>query len=208
MPINTPGLKLLASPLRLGGPGGAHQFEHPISARHKMMETMTVFDDVFVPGSACSWPASIDFAGPLALAFVEYHRFTAISYKLPLVDALVGAAQLMADVNGIARAGHVRDKLIQLISYAETLRGLTAARRAACRAADLGMVAPDALTVNMAKYHFAHNYHEAVEIVQDIAGGLLVTGPGVEDVRARRRALLYALLRWASRASAAESGCG
>ena len=26
-----------------------NQFEHPISARHKMMETLTVFDDVFVP---------------------------------------------------------------------------------------------------------------------------------------------------------------
>ena len=26
-----------------------HEFEHPISARHKMMETLTVFDDVFVP---------------------------------------------------------------------------------------------------------------------------------------------------------------
>ena len=31
----------------------------------------------------------------------------------------------MAEVNGIAKAGHVREKLVQLISYAETLRGLT-----------------------------------------------------------------------------------
>ena len=31
----------------------------------------------------------------------------------------------MADMNGIAKAGHVREKLVQLISYAETLRGLT-----------------------------------------------------------------------------------
>jgi aromatic ring hydroxylase len=34
----------------------------------------------------------------------------------------------------------------------------------------------------MAKYHFAHHYHAAVQNVQDIAGGLLVTGPGAEDV--------------------------
>ena len=33
-----------------------------------------------------------ELAGPIALAFVEYHRFTAVSYKLPLLDALVGAA--------------------------------------------------------------------------------------------------------------------
>jgi aromatic ring hydroxylase len=44
-----------------------------------------------------------------------------------------------------------------------------------------GIFAPDALTTNMAKYHFAHHYHEALQHVQDIAGGMLVTGPGVED---------------------------
>ena len=90
-----------------------------------MMETTTVFDDVFVPWERVFLAGEHEFAGPLALAFVEHHRFTAISYKLPLVDALVGSALLMADLNGIAKAGHVRDKLVQLISYAETLRGLT-----------------------------------------------------------------------------------
>ncbi|MEO6043911.1 MAG: hypothetical protein ABIQ47_08320 [Tepidiformaceae bacterium] len=29
----------------------------------------------------------------------------------------------------------------------------------------------------MAKYHFAHNYHEALQHVQDVAGGMLVMGP-------------------------------
>lgn len=89
---------------------------------------------------------------------------------------------LMADMNGIARAGHVREKLVQLISYGETLRGLThyAAMKAAPR--ELGVVVPDPLYVNMAKYHFAHGYHVAVRNVQDIAGGALVTGPGAEDL--------------------------
>ena len=90
-----------------------------------MMETTTVFEDVFVPWERVFLAGEHEFAGPLALAFVEHHRFTAVSYKLPLVDALVGSALLMADLNGIAKAGHVREKLVQLISYAETLRGLT-----------------------------------------------------------------------------------
>ena len=154
-----------------------------------------MFDDVFVPWERVFLAGEHAFAGPLALAFVEHHRFTAVSYKLPLVDALVGSALLMADLNGIAKAGHVREKLVQLISYAETLRGLThyAAIRSSAR--ELGMVVPDPLYVNMAKYHFAHGYHEAVRNVQDIAGGALVTGPGAEDLRAPETApLLRALL--------------
>jgi aromatic ring hydroxylase len=146
-----------------------------------MMETITIFDDVFVPWERVFLAGEYDFAGTLALGFVEYHRFTAVSYKLPLVDALIGSALLMADLNGITRAAHVRDKLTWLISYAETLRALVDMAALRGKADDQGIYAPDALTTNMAKWHFAHNYHEALQHVQDIAGGMLVTGPGVED---------------------------
>jgi len=45
-----------------------------------------------------------------------------------------------------------------------------------------GIAVPNTLLVNVAKYHFAHNYHQAVQIVQDLAGGLLVTAPSAEDL--------------------------
>jgi aromatic ring hydroxylase len=44
-----------------------------------------------------------------------------------------------------------------------------------------GIAYPDPMTTNMAKYTFATRYHEALEYVQDVSGGLLVTGPGAED---------------------------
>ncbi|MEO8538442.1 MAG: 4-hydroxyphenylacetate 3-hydroxylase N-terminal domain-containing protein [bacterium] len=178
IPVNTPGVKLVASPY---GGSPKSEFDAPLSADRKMMETITIFDDVFVPWERVFLAGEHDFAGTLALGFVEYHRFTAVSYKLPLVDALIGSALLMADLNGISKAAHVRDKMIWLISYAETLRALTDMAAIRGQADENGIYAPDALTTNMAKYHFAHNYHEALQHVQDIAGGMLVTGPGVED---------------------------
>jgi aromatic ring hydroxylase len=190
LPVATPGLTLLASAYDSTAPQGS-PVEYPISAHHKMMETTTIFEDVFVPWERVFLASEPEFAGPLALAFVEHHRFTAISYKLPLVDALVGSAMLMADLNGIAKAGHARDKVTQLISYAETLRGLThyAALRGTPKEA--GVMAPDPMYVNMAKYHFAHGYHEAVRHVQDLAGGSLVTGPGAEDLSSAETAPYY-----------------
>ncbi|MCC7364279.1 MAG: gamma-aminobutyrate dehydratase [Dehalococcoidia bacterium] len=178
VPVNTPGVKLVASPY-----GGAHkeEFDAPLSAERKMMETITIFDDVFVPWERVFMAGEHDFAATIALGFVEYHRFTAVSYKLPLVDALIGSALLMADMNGITKAAHVREKLVWLVSYAETLRALTEMAALRGKPDDHGIYAPDPLTTNMAKYHFAHNYHEALQHVQDIAGGMLVTGPGVED---------------------------
>ena len=111
VPINTPGVKLIASP---HGGSPKDPFEHPLSARHKMMETLTVFDDVFVPNERLFLNGEIEFAGLLALTFVRFHRFTAVSYKLPLMELMAGAGHAIAEANGIARANHVRDKLTHL----------------------------------------------------------------------------------------------
>lgn len=178
VPMNTKGLSLYVSSYS-GGERNA--FEFPLSSRTKMLESLTVFDDVFVPWERVFLAGNSRLAGPLALTFVEYHRFTAVSYKLPLIDAMVGAAALIAEMNGVQKASHIKDKLCQLISYGESVRGLThlAAHRA--RFSENGIAYPDPMTVNLAKLTFGSQYHSAVALVQECAGGLLVTGPGGED---------------------------
>jgi 4-hydroxybutyryl-CoA dehydratase/vinylacetyl-CoA-Delta-isomerase len=172
VPVATPGLRLYASDFLHGESGS---FTRPVSSQHKMIESLTVFDDVFVPWNRVFFHDRPDIASAAALAFVEFHRFTAISYKLPLLDAFVGSAIAVARANGIEHAGHVREKLTWLEGYAETVRGLT--ELAALRAQEeAGIAYPDVFTTNLAKWTFARDFHRAVEIVQDLAGGLLVTG--------------------------------
>ncbi|HLY67212.1 MAG TPA: 4-hydroxyphenylacetate 3-hydroxylase N-terminal domain-containing protein [Chloroflexota bacterium] len=178
-PLNAPGLSMVASPYL--GTVHEHAAEHPLSGSHKMIETLTMFDDVFVPWERVFLCGEWQLAGELARGFVEIHRFTAISYKLPLVDALVGCGLLAARVNGLERAGHVRDKLSWLIAYAETLRALTQHAATRCKLVN-GVAVPDTLVVNIAKLQFAQGLHTAMQYVQDIAGGLLVTYPASEDL--------------------------
>jgi len=178
IPVDTPGVTLYVSPFLHGE---RNEFEHPLSSRHKLLESLTVFDDVRVPKDRVFLNREAERAGRLAIAFVDYHRFTAINYKLPLLDMFVGAAGLVAEANGIAKAGHVRDKLARLISYAETVRGLAELAALRSRPGEHGVQLPDPLTTNMAKYHFAHGYAEAKSILMDLSGGLLATGPGGAD---------------------------
>ena len=105
VPVNTPGVKLIASP---HGGHKNNEFEHPITARHKMMETLTVFDNVFVPKERVFLQGEIDFAGLLALTFVRFHRFTAVSYKLPLLEMLAGAGFAAAEATEFARGARAR----------------------------------------------------------------------------------------------------
>ena len=180
VPANTEGVKLLASSY-----GGFQKdsFEHPISANHKMMETLTVFEDVFVPWERVFLAGEAAAAGLMALTFVKFHRFTAVSYKLPLLELLAGASQAIAEYNGIERAGHIREKLTKLASYHATVQGLIVAAAQQHTVVPPGVAVPNTLMTNVAKYQFASNYHQAVQMVQDVSGGLLVTGPSVEDWR-------------------------
>lgn len=177
VPVATRGLRLYASDYLHGTDD---PFTRPISTKHKMIETLTVFDDVFVPWERVFFADRPDLAAAAALTFVEFHRFTAVSYKLPLLDAMVGAGIAMARANGIDRAGHVRDKLTWLGGYAETVRGLTELAALRCEE-EHGVAFPHVFTTNMAKWTFARDFHKAVETLQDIAGGLLVTGPSGRD---------------------------
>ena len=178
VPVNAEGLKLIASPF---GASEGSRFHHPVSSRHRLVDTLTIFDDVFVPREQVFLKGEWRFAGALANTFVEFHRFTAVSYKPPLCDLFIGAAALLAEYNGIERASHVREKLMKLIAYTETLRGLSRAAAHDCRLTDHGLAVPDIILTNLAKFHFASGYHQAVSWVQDIAGGLVVTGPSEED---------------------------
>jgi 4-hydroxybutyryl-CoA dehydratase/vinylacetyl-CoA-Delta-isomerase len=178
IPIDTPGLRLIVSPF---SSDEINEDEHPISARHKMTETTTLFDDVFVPAERVFLAGEAHQAGPLAYGFVEFHRFTAISYRLPFVDALVGSAMLAAWSTGIERKGHIREKLTWLITYAETLRAMTHHSAIKCSIVE-GVAIPDPMLVNIAKLHFAQGFHTAIQHVQDISGGLLVTYPSREDL--------------------------
>ncbi len=192
VPVSTPGLRLVASDFLHGE---TDPTTSPLASRHTMVESLTIFDDVFVPAERVFVDGQPAVAGAVALTFVEHHRFTAVSYKLPLLDALVGCAIAVTRANGTDRAGHVREKLTWLIGYAETVRALTelAAARATLHE---GVAVPDVLTTNLAKWTFARDYHHAVETVQDLAGGLLVTGPSGADFASEQlRPLLEKYLR-------------
>ena len=46
-----------------------------------------------------------------------------------------------------------------------------------------GMVHPNTLAINAAKYYYAANYHQTVRYLHDLAGGLVLTLPLESDLR-------------------------
>jgi len=177
IPANTKGVVFICR----AGRGGwtEHEF-HPDRPIRELSEAMIVFDNVFVPWDRVFLCGEWQFSMLLAYTFATFHRFTAISYKVPAVEVMAGVAAAMAEYNGLEKVGHIRDKLAEIAGYVETLRALAnASAKDPVMYGDIAV--PNPLITNMAKLHFASKYHEIMKLVQDICGGIIATTPDKKD---------------------------
>jgi 4-hydroxybutyryl-CoA dehydratase / vinylacetyl-CoA-Delta-isomerase len=96
-------------------------------------------------------------------------------------DQLVGFAQLVAEANGLAGEGHIKEKISEMLIHATLIRAALEAAIANCQITDQGAF-PDELYTNAGKYHGAANYNLMVRHLHDISGGSILTAPGVADL--------------------------
>ena len=177
VPANTPGIRQVCRPFT----SHISSLEFPNTRPLRVhTDSLIIFDDVFVPWERVFLCGGWKFAATMVYNFALMHRRTGCSYRIPLSEQFVGAGAAIAEYNGISKAPHVKEKLIDLVIYLETLKSLS---KTACYDFVMrgGLAVPNPIATNMAKYHFAHNYHDVVKIVQDLAGGLLVTAPTYKD---------------------------
>jgi 4-hydroxybutyryl-CoA dehydratase/vinylacetyl-CoA-Delta-isomerase len=177
IPANAKGVTMVCRPSR--GERGPSEFPAALPVRG-LVEAMIIFDDVLVPWERVFMCGEWQFSMLLAYTFATYHRFTAVSYKIPAVEILAGCAVAMAEMNGVERTGHIRAKLVDIAAYVETLKALaTAAIKSPVMYDDLAV--PNPLITNMGKLHFASHYHEIIKLVQDVSGGIISTMPTYQD---------------------------
>ncbi len=175
---NTKGIRQIVRPFH----SRISNMEFPVkrSLRRMHTDSLIIFDDVFVPWERVFLCGEVKFAAAIVYNFALLHRRTGCAYRIPMSEQLLGLAVAIADYNGVADAPHVKEKITECVIYLETLSALT---RSACLdyVDHAGIPVPNPMTTNIAKYHFAHNYHKIVEIIEDLAGGLLVTAPTYQD---------------------------
>lgn len=182
VPVNAPGVrhvygrqasdtrKLEANPLDVGNPVFGGQ------------EVMTVFEDVFVPEERVFLDGQIDFTGMLVERFASYHRQSYGGCKVGVGDVLIGAAALIARMNGVEKAGHIREKLVEMNHLNETLYccGLACSSQGEATAA--GNFQVNLLLANVCKLNVTRLPYEIARLATDVAGGLLGTLPSAADL--------------------------
>ena len=181
IPANTKGITMFARPLK-EVETVANDTLSVIGRKNVEVETITVFDNVFIPNDRIFLNGEYDFAGFLAMMFPTFHRFTALSYRAALGDFLIGTGKLLAEYNGVAEKSNIRRNLSVLIKYKETLKANAIAAAYKCSYDKSSKLAiPNIVYTNVGKLFANENYTEVIKNIVDIAGGIVATLPSYED---------------------------
>lgn len=140
-----------------------------------------IFDHVFVPNERVFLCGEWEATRHLVHRFSDYQRLSTSSCRCGYIDLCIGAAEAMADYNGVGKVAHIRDKLIDMSIDAETLYGLVAGSAAMPEITRSGVVLPNTFFVNAAKLYMNDAVLKAGHRLAEIGGGILVTRPSRHD---------------------------
>jgi 4-hydroxybutyryl-CoA dehydratase/vinylacetyl-CoA-Delta-isomerase len=143
-------------------------------------ECMVIFEDVFIPRQRVFMDGEFEFSGRLVETFSGYHR-SSYACKTGVGDVAIGAAALIAEYNGTSGASHVKDKIVEMIHLNETIWSSCVACCYKGAPTSAGNYLIDMLLANVAKQNVTRFPYEIARLLQDIAGGLLVTMPSARD---------------------------
>jgi len=146
-------------------------------------EAVIVFEDVFVPSERVFMDGQTDFTGLLVARFANHHRANYGGCKTGLIDVLTGAVTYLSQIQGTAKASHVRDKVTEMIHLSETLYSSSIACAAEGKPTPSGAYLVDALLANVCKHNVTRFHFEVARIALDLAGGFLATLPSQYDLR-------------------------
>ena len=145
-------------------------------------EVMTVFEDVFVPHERVFLNGEVDFSGIMVERFAAYHRQSYGGCKVGVGDALIGATALIARMNGVEKATHIKEKIVEMIHLNETLFACGIACSATGEATPSGNYLVNMLLANVCKLNVTRFPYEMARLATDVAGGLLGTMPSAADL--------------------------
>jgi len=134
------------------------------NAQYGGQEAMVIFENVFIPNRYIFMDGEYDFAAMLVERFTTYHRRSYVC-KCGVGDVLIGAAANIAEINGVEKASHIKDKIVEMTHLNETIYGTGIASSHQGYATKSGAYICDEMLSN-----------------QDLAGGLVATMPSEKDL--------------------------
>tara|TARA_Y100000385_G_scaffold291061_1_gene366983 strand:+ start:3675 stop:5201 length:1527 start_codon:yes stop_codon:yes gene_type:complete len=151
------------------------------NAQYGGQEAMVIFEDVFISNDHIFMDGEYDFASLLVERFTNYHRRSYVC-KSGVGDVLIGAAGAIADMNGVPKASHIKDKLVEMTHLNETIYATGIAASYQGYEMKSGCYMCDPMLANVCKHHVTKLPYDISRLAQDLGGGLVATMPSEKDL--------------------------
>ena len=146
---------------------------------------LVVFDHVFVPWERVLMCGEVEYTQRFITRFAKTHRMNCGgACKVGFMDLIMGAAQIIAEYNGVAKASHIVDKITRMIQLHHTSLACAVAAAHLGHEEPLGsgVFMPDEAMSNIAKLNTNDGFWEVMALAGDIAGGMAVTMPSEKEL--------------------------
>ena len=144
-------------------------------------ESLVVFNDVFIPNDMIFLNGEYEFVGEMVNRFAGYHRQSYGGCKPGVGDVLIGATSLCAKHLGIADKGHIREKIVDMISLNETIYSCGIACSCEGFKRPAGNYEMDMLLANNCKLNVTKIPYKMARIASEVVGGIACNMPSSID---------------------------
>lgn len=181
VPTDTPGLTFVVrkAPER---DNPDCDMECPLGSAIGIVEGMTIFEDVFIPWEHVFMCGEWDMAARVPDFFANIQRQSKCACLAGHTDLVAGVTSLVADVNGLGmKVSHIRDKLTDLMMQAEVAHGCALGSATQGELHPSGVFVPSTSIANAGLNYIKKQSGEHIQLLHDIAGGIIVTMPTQAD---------------------------
>ena len=181
IPTDTKGITYITRPA--AGPLEKMEYANPVSSEVGWTEHFAVFEDVVVPWENVFMCGEWEFTERFINYFSAYARLVKGVCCSARTDMLIGAAALVAQCNGIDKAGHVRSKLTDMMTSSLCGYGCALAAATESKKHASGIMIPDIAIANAGLYEGRLKLAQYFGTLMELAGGVITTMPLEADYK-------------------------
>jgi 4-hydroxybutyryl-CoA dehydratase/vinylacetyl-CoA-Delta-isomerase len=154
---------------------------YPVSREFSVPDCYVLFENVFVPNERVFLNGEIEFSGALADTLGIWERARSASEMADRAELVLGLAQTIAEMNGVEKVEHIRNKLSMIAVWASMCRAGWDRALANATTTASGTVRPDESAVYATKAYGGERYNDMLSYLHDISGALVLTVPATSD---------------------------
>jgi len=174
VPLNAPGLRhICRAPLVRN----ADAFDRPLAARFDEIDTLLVFDHVFIPWEDVVFSRQPELARLIRSDLTRWAAQGFLLRSFAKADVIVGTALLCAEQTKTISIPQIKQRIAELMMFREALHSFVLAAEAAAERTRTGLWMPNQAIQNAGRVYASTNYNGAVHNLRDIIGGTPIVVP-------------------------------